>query len=170
MSQHSEQKREHSKADAIEYEKRVETVRQLIISGADMRALVPDITARWNIKPRMFRRYLFEARKRNQAYAEVQTTEMYAEHIAHRRDLRRRAKEKGNLKAELAAAQDEAKLIGLYESDRQSKEYLEWLKANGLTESEAVTQFRTLLGADKVGSQSADEPTASLPPADRAGE
>jgi hypothetical protein len=40
-----------------------------------------------------------------------------AEHIAIRRDIRRRAQKAGDFQAELLAAKDEAKLLGLYPAD-----------------------------------------------------
>ena len=45
---------------------------------------------------------------------------MLAEHIAIRRDIRRRAQKAGDFQAELHAAKDEAKLLGLYPADEQT--------------------------------------------------
>ena len=43
-----------------------------------------------------------------------------AEHISIRRDIRRRAQKANDLQAELLAAKDEAKLLGLYPTDEQT--------------------------------------------------
>jgi len=109
-----QQRKRYSKSSAIEYQKRVETVRRLILSGMDTDAIIQNVTDLWGVKWRMAYHYLAKAREKNKAYNDFKEAEMFAEHIAIRRDIRRRAQAAGDMKAELAAARDEAQLIGLY--------------------------------------------------------
>jgi len=153
-------RRTFAKSSAIEYQKRVETVRRLILSGMDSAPIVQNVTEMWGVTERQARKYMMVARQKNQAYHDFIEAEMFAEHIAIRRDIRRRAQAAGDMKAELAAARDEAQLIGLYAPtkiapttpDGQS----EWLSISqlaremGVTESEAralVEQTATRLAA-----------------------
>jgi hypothetical protein len=67
---------------------------------------------------------------------------MLAEHMSVRRDIRRRAREAGDLRAEIAAAQDECKLFGLYPSEKV--EIFDWRKdaqAAGLDPDALVKEF-----------------------------
>jgi len=161
-----QQRKQYAKSSAIEYQKRVETVRRLILSGMDSGPIVQNVTEMWGVSERQARKYMLVARRKNQAYHDFIEADMFAEHIAVRRDIRRRAQAMGDLKAELAAARDEAQLIGLYAPtkiapttpDGQS----EW---TGKNDSELIAEFETLLesararagGTDSSGTQATTE-------------
>jgi hypothetical protein len=162
MTTHSDAKKHKAKSSAIEYQKRVETVRSLILSGMDTDAIVLNVSEMYKVTPRMVYKYIEKARAKNQAFIEIKEAEMFSEHISIRRYIRQKAIADKNYSAALAAAKDEAALMGLYASDKQQKEYLEWLKINGLNESEAVAAFRTLLRTetDSVVSDSGEDERA----------
>jgi len=111
-------RRSHAKSTVIEYQKRVELVRQLLLSGTESHAIVRVVSEKYEITPRMVENYIRAAKQRIMVYSKEKfpliEAEMIAEHISLRRDIRRRAQAAGDLKAELAAARDEAQLIGLY--------------------------------------------------------
>lgn len=151
MSEQSNVKRTKAKSSAIEYQKRVETIRSLLLSGMDTDAIVQNVTSQWGVKPRMIYRYLAVAREKNKAFIEFHEAEMFSHHIAVRRHILGKALAANDFRAALAAAKDEAQLMGLYASDRQQADYLKWLTDNGLSESEAITQFRALLSPETTG-------------------
>jgi len=64
--------------------------------------------------------YMRDARANILAISAEARPYLLAEHLAHRRDMRRRAQKAGDLQAELLAAKDEAKLLGLYPTDEQT--------------------------------------------------
>jgi hypothetical protein len=111
-------RRSHAKSTTIEYQKRVELVRQLLLSGAESHVILRNVSEKYDITPRMVDNYIRAAKQRIAIYSKEKFPliegEMVAEHISLRRDMRRRAREAGDIRAELAAARDEAQLIGLY--------------------------------------------------------
>nr|ASV43915.1 putative DNA-binding protein [Hot spring virus BHS1] len=156
------------KSSAIEYEKRIETTRRLILSGMSDATIRQNMVDMWGIKHRTTYHYLAEARRRNQAYVQFNEAEMFAEHIAHRRDLRRRAQAAGDLRAELQAARDEAELFGLYaakkiiiddlrdKSDGELIREFEELVKSAATNAGGGHSGRTEATTDSRSSQSAD--------------
>jgi hypothetical protein len=102
------------KATRLEQATRVETVRQLILSGNEHGRIVQQVAEKWAISERMGWRYLSKAQAAILAVTTPSREYLLAEHMAVRIDIRRRAREAHDLRAELAAAQDEAKLFGLY--------------------------------------------------------
>src|SRR3990167_7226818 len=115
MTDPADRKRQRSnfaKSTAIEYQKRVETVRRLLLSGMDHDAICQNVTAEWHVSERMVRRYILVARAKNQAWIDFNEAEMFSEHIAIRRHLRQKAEFAGDLKTALASAIDEAKMFG----------------------------------------------------------
>ena len=134
-----EQKQYH-KSTAIEFDKRVETVRQLALTGIQAKAIIRYGTEKWGIKPRMVERYIERAITLNQGLLKFSEAEMLAEHVAHRRDLRKRAQASGDFRAELATARDEAQLIGLYAAQKiEIHDWREAAKAQGLTDADIET-------------------------------
>ena len=107
-----------AKATQLEIDKRIETVKGLILAGNDTGAICQSLAEKWSISDRQVFRYVSEARERLQARIDADREAMFAEHVAHRRDMRRRARQANDLRAELMIAQDEAKLWGLYPADR----------------------------------------------------
>ena len=93
---------------------RVEVVRRLILEGRTRNEIIRNVAEQYKIKPRQCENYIKKARLSIQEEARTLEPNALAEHIAHRRDLRRRAAAAGKMVIELAAAEDEAKLLGLY--------------------------------------------------------
>ena len=108
------------KANKLEYAQRVESVRQLILAGNDTPRVLQAVTEKWGVNNRQAWNYVRDARTNILAISAEARPYMLAEHIAHRRDMRRRAQKAGDLQAELLAAKDEAKLLGLYPADEQT--------------------------------------------------
>lgn len=128
------------KATAIEYSKRVETVRRLLLSGMDTDTILQNVTAEYGVKPRMARHYLATAREKNQAWIDFHEADMFGEHIAIRRDIRRRAQAAGDRKMELAAARDEALMFGLYAAQKiEIHDWREAARTAGMTDAQIET-------------------------------
>jgi hypothetical protein len=115
-----------AKSTRLETVTRVETVRQLIISGVEASAIVRTVAEKWTVKDRQAWNYVIKARAEIAIITQQARPYLLAEHIAVRRDIRRRAREAHDLRAEIAAAQDEAKLFGLYPSEKV--EIFDWRK------------------------------------------
>jgi len=107
-----------AKATQVEIDKRIEATKALLIEGYDSDFICQDLSGRYGVSLRQAERYLAAARDRLKTYVAADRAALFAEHIAHRRDMRRRAAKKGDLRTELAVAQDEAKLLDLYPADR----------------------------------------------------
>lgn len=159
LTDRKQQQKRFAKSSAIEYQKRIETVRRLILSGMDSGPIVQNVTEMWGVSERQARKYMLVARQKNQAYHDFIEADMFAEHIAVRRDIRRRAQAAGDLKAELAAARDEAQLVGLYAPTKiapttpDGKETWQMIaEKHGLDPeqvSEVVKQFRAMIEANR---------------------
>ena len=108
------------KANKLEYAQRVETVRQLILAGNETPRVLQGVTEKWGVTDRQAWNYVRDARTNILAISAEARPYMLAEHIAIRRDIRRRAQKAGDFQAELLAAKDEAKLLGLYPADEQT--------------------------------------------------
>ena len=103
-----------AKANKLEHAKRIETVRQLILSGTEATRIVQTTSAEWHVSERQGWNYIKAARALIQDATLPSREYLLAEHVAVRRAIRERARAAKDLRAELAAAQDEAKLFGLY--------------------------------------------------------
>jgi hypothetical protein len=109
-----------AKANKLEYAQRVESVRQLILAGNDTPRVIQAVTEKWAVTDRQAWNYVRDARTNILAITKEVRPYLLAEHLAIRRDIRRRAQKAGDLQAELLAAKDEAKLLGLYPTDEQT--------------------------------------------------
>ncbi|HEX3150148.1 MAG TPA: hypothetical protein VHR66_18870 [Gemmataceae bacterium] len=92
---------------------RTEIVRRKLLTGETRKAVRLMITEEWGLKPTQSYWYLKQAEKEIQEAAARSRDEWLAEHIAIRRDIRRRANDQSDPRTELAAAESEAKLLGL---------------------------------------------------------
>lgn len=109
-----------NKVDSYTVEVRVDAVRLLLLKGQeDTPRLVQDIAGKFGVNTRQAYNYIAKAKKQIEDVGAIDRAYRTAEHIALRRDIRRRARDDGDLRMELAAAQDEAKLLGLYPAERQ---------------------------------------------------
>lgn len=135
------------KATRLEQATRIETVRQLILSGVEHGRIVQQVSAQWKISERQGWNYMSKAQDKIIAILTPRHEYLLAEHLAVRRDIRRRAREAGDLAAELRASQDEAKLFGLYPADRLEikhtwqTEVADLLRAGKVTQSEVVSEY-----------------------------
>ena len=108
-----------NKVDSYTAEIRVDAVRLLLLKGQeDTPRLVQDIANKFGVNTRQAYNYIAKAKKQIEDVGAIDRAYRLSEHIALRRDLRRRARDDGDLRMELAAAQDEAKLLGLYPAER----------------------------------------------------
>ncbi len=109
----------NGKADSYTTETRVDAVRMLLLKGQeDTPRLVQDIATKFGVNTRQAYNYVAKAKKQIAEIGEIDRAYRLAEQIAIRRDIRRRANAKDDYRAELAAAQDEARLLGLYPADK----------------------------------------------------
>lgn len=97
-----------------EIELRVSVIYRMLVTGHNREDVVRLSTEKWHVSERTIDKYIFLARERMMRVFEQDNVEILAEHIAHRRNLRAIAREKGEYSLELSAAQDEAKLRNLY--------------------------------------------------------
>lgn len=102
------------KPTIAERNRRVEEVKQLLLQGEARTVILRNISERYGVTERTVENYLSSARVGLDKDLAQARPYMLAEHIAHRRDLRIRFRKRDDLYGELKAAQDEAKLFGLY--------------------------------------------------------
>lgn len=102
------------KPTATEKATRVEAAKLMLLNGLSRAQIVQNLTKRYDVKDRAVDGYLAEARDILQQELEAIRPYALAEHIAHRRGLRAQLRHNKDYMGELKAAQDEAKLLGLY--------------------------------------------------------
>jgi len=107
----------------LECERRTAQVVTLVLSGLRPSEIYRITMSEWGASRRTIARYLNRAQADLQPLLEEQKGARVAEHIAHRRDLRRRARTAGDLRIELEVAKDEARLLQLYPAERQHHEH-----------------------------------------------
>ena len=108
-----------NRVDAHTVETRVDAVRVLLLKGQeDTPRLVQEIANQFGVNTRQAYNYVAKAKEQIKDVGAIDRAYRLAEHIAVRRDIRRRARNDGDLRMELAASQDEAKLLGLYPADK----------------------------------------------------
>jgi hypothetical protein len=111
------------KPTVAELNRRVEETKQALLSGMPRFAIVQNLTVRYDVATRTIDNYIAKAREALEDDLAAARPYMLAEHIAHRRDLRRRFRQASDLHGELKAAQDEAKLLMLYEMTVRVKDW-----------------------------------------------
>jgi transposase-like protein len=108
-----------SRVDAHTAETRVDAVRVLLLKGQeDTPRLVQEIANQFGVNTRQAYNYVAKAKKQIVEIGEIDRAYRLAEQIAMRREIRRKAFDTNDLRTALAAAQDEAKLLGLYPADK----------------------------------------------------
>lgn len=109
----------NNRADAHTAETRVDAVRVLLLKGhEDTPSLVQGIADKFGVNTRQAYNYVAKAKKQIVEIGEIDRAYRLAEQIAMRREIRRKAFDTNDLRTALAAAQDEAKLLGLYPADK----------------------------------------------------
>ncbi len=109
----------NGKADSYTTETRVDAVRLLLLKGQeDTPRLVQDIASKFGVNTRQAYNYVAKAKKQIEETGAIDRAYRLAEHVALRRDIRRKAFDSNDLRTALAAAQDEAKLLGLYPAEQ----------------------------------------------------
>ena len=111
-------RRHKPKATKVDKAARVDTVRTLLLSGRTTREVEASIAKRFHISERMARNYIAEARQQIEEIMAVDRAYQIAEHVSIRRDIRRRCQNGRDMRVELEAAKDEAKLLGLYPAEK----------------------------------------------------
>ena len=106
------------KPTAAELNLRIEEVKQALLSGMPRYAIVENVKKKYGVSISTGDNYIAKARKALDNDLKKARPYMLAEHIAHRRDLRTRFRKANDLHGELKAAQDEAKILGLYPAIR----------------------------------------------------
>ena len=135
----------------IETATRVETVRQLILSGVESTRIVQQVSAQWKVTERQGWNYMAKARELILDVSVPSREYLLAEHIAVRRSIRERARQAKDLQAELRAAQDEAKLFGLYAPER-----IELDDLRDKPDDELIAEFRAIVDAARARTGAGD--------------
>lgn len=104
---------ERRRVTVKEMRERIELLRRKLLTGIEPRALRLLAAAEFGLSARQARWYVQTATREIREAVQRDKDSWLAEHLAHRRDLRRRANESLDLRTELAAAESEAKLLGL---------------------------------------------------------
>ena len=103
--------------DQVEMEKRVYQV-SLLLRRKPVSFIVQTISAKWNITDRQARNYIRLARKEWKKYFEKLKGDGIAYHVTQNRDLKDKAMAEGDYKLAFDIAREEAKLMGVYPSEK----------------------------------------------------
>lgn len=90
----------------------------MLLEGRDPGQIARDAATAFGISERQARNYIARAEEQIRGILQVDRAFRMAEHVAARRDMRARAQKANDLRAELDVLKDEAKLLGLYPSER----------------------------------------------------
>ena len=107
-----------TKVTKDEYKKRIMLVSRKIVEGENTTELAENISIQFSVTIRQAWNYIRDAKEQLVAISVDSKEALFAEHIAVRRSLRKRAAKAGDLRTELAVVQDEAKLFDLYSPER----------------------------------------------------
>ncbi len=104
-----------SRSDKATLDHRIEEVRQMMIAGASF----PDVQKYadqqgWQVSRRQLRRYQDKAYQRMAKLTERNRAELLGRHLMQRRAIYARCLKAKDYRTALAAARDEAALLGLY--------------------------------------------------------
>lgn len=145
------------KSDRLEFLRRVEAVRILMISGKPASEIGRQVSQEWGCSERQAERYIRKARDKILAISEVSRAYWEAEHVSLRQYLRLQETRDKNWQGALNVARDEAKLLGLYPPTEVNVNVrdlvLKRIQALGLTRGElladgAVVQLLLLAGIE----------------------
>lgn len=99
---------------------RINMVASMLLSGKRRADIVQYSSEKWGVTDRQVSDYITAATELIRADANRSREELFDEHVARRREVYRRAIARNDLRSALAAAQDEAKLLGLYPGERHT--------------------------------------------------
>lgn len=111
------------KVGKVESEARAMKMFTMIIDGGTSASILGYAIKEWGITKQQAYIYLTRARELMKAESEATREELLIEHRLHRRDLRQRAADAKDFRAELDAAKDEAKLAALYPGDKNAERF-----------------------------------------------
>ncbi len=110
------------KQSAEQVDQRVQAVYEALLDGASRYEILQFATdAAWDLSERTVDYYIAKAREWIATFAKPQRKKLLQEHIAARRRIRAKANAKGDLWLALAAQQDEARLLGLYDYETNKR-------------------------------------------------
>lgn len=101
---------------------RIEDLKSRLLQGVSDFFLRKYAVATWDVSHSQARRYIQHAKKLIRHEAKPYTDDVFLDHLAIRRDLRKRANEQGDLKLVLEIAKDEASLLALYDVKKKPVE------------------------------------------------
>lgn len=157
------------RATRTERDNRLSHICALILLGWRSTHITRFASAEWSLSIRQCELYVSEARRQMEHELKSLHEWTLAEHVALRRDMRRRAAKSGDLRMELEAARDEAKLLGLYPATQVgiSLAWEERAKQLGYDPSEIerlANESATRIAGATVGADAGD--AGAPPPAD----
>jgi len=104
-------------ADKVEYQKRIYAV-SLLLRRKPTSFIIQFITEKWKISDRQARNYIRKARAEWKKYFEKLKGDGIAYHVTQNRDLKDKAMTDGDYKLAFDIAREEAKLMGVYPSEK----------------------------------------------------
>lgn len=105
------------KPTAVEYQKRINEVYLALINGSSRDEILGNARAKWGVERAAADTLIARARKRLDEEASEYRAMAMAEHLAARRHLRSQAAQARDRRLVLEVLRDEAKLLGLYETE-----------------------------------------------------
>jgi len=133
-------KRTHRKVGKVESEERTMLIFTKIIEGSASAKILDFCMREWQITKAQAYTYYNRARALMEIENKATREQLLIEHRLHRRNLRERAKKVGDLRTELDAGKDEAKLSGLYPGDKTAMNF------DNATTDELMSRLSQLLG------------------------
>ena len=144
-------RKKRPKATKGEKEARTDLARLLLLKGGEPTKIARDISASFKITVRQAWNYIAMARAQIEGILEIDRMYAFAEHVSHRRDMRRRAQDAGDLRMELAVAQDEAKLLQLYPASQiEIKDWRDEARESGVENVEELFEQLVQAAVDRA--------------------
>jgi hypothetical protein len=142
--------------------KRVDMIEGFILSGTRRAEILEFTRVHWGLAEAQTDNYIAEATALIKAEANKTREESFAEHIEFRRQIRKRAMGEGDLRVALESARDEAKLRGLYPSEKHELTGKDGMPIQ-VQDMEALRQkrFEKAMQAIVMANSQSDEPKAA---------
>jgi hypothetical protein len=173
-------RKSNPRSNNAEIARRVNAVYLELLGGGARGEIVQFCSKQWRVTARQIDDYIAAANALIEAEAAKTHDEQFQAHVGIRRAIRLRAREHGDLRMELDAAKDEAKLRDLYPDERSNVKHdfgatiADALKRLGETADASAGQSDPVRagtagvdGASEAGGVSADVARGESPTADR---
>lgn len=160
---------------AAEKEARISAVMTFLLSGSRRIEVVQYAAKTWGISTRQSDKLIADATQWIRASADKSREEQIIEHITKMDFVYRAAETAGDHHAAIKAAQDKAKLLGLYPTEKMRLDVYDWrdeARKAGINPDEALNEFERIIaaqmatghddGGDTAGEGAPDVDTAPI--------